>query len=298
MIETTLVVPAYNEEEALPLVLNESKRFADEIVVVDDGSTDRTAKIAKKHKVKLVMHKKNLGKVAAIRTGISSSRGKYVILIDADYTYPARYIPAFIKELKRGADLVLGSRFSAEMSMPLLNKMGNKMLSFLTNYVGSAKITDGQTGYRGFRRSMFKDLDVEAQGLEYETKMTVKAVKFGYKIVEVPIEYRKRVGKSKLRPFRDGYRMFSAIFSILLREASMIGKIMISTSVVFALIGIVFGLISVWERVYLTTLVNEYYPLISAFLILVGFQLFSFGILLDHLMKRFDRIEERLANVR
>lgn len=298
MVNTSLIIPAFNEEEALPLVIKESQKLVDEIIVVDDGSTDATAKIAKRHKVKLLQHEINQGKVAAIRTGIQKARGKYVVLIDADYTYPARYIPSMISELRGGADLVLGARFSDQMNMPAFNKIGNRMLSFLTNYVGSTSITDGQTGFRAFRRNKFSDLDVRAKGLEYETKMTVKASKLGYKIKEIPIEYRKRVGISKLRPVRDGYRMFSSIISILLGETSLIGKSLFFTSIVLFVVGVIFGIISLWERLTFVTLVHEYYPLISVFFVVIGIQLFSFGVLLDHVMKRFDRIEERLAYAR
>ena len=300
-MKTSLVVPAYNEEKGLPLVVQEYLNFVDEIIIVDDGSSDGTFQAAKalvSGKTKLFRHDVNSGKVAALRTGVEHSTGDIIIFTDADYTYPASFVPDLVREIENGADLVLGARIQARENIPAFNRIGNNIFSFLATYISCMRIVDSQTGMRAFRREMFDKLDVKAKGLEFETKMTVRAAKLGYKIVEVPIEYRERVGKSKLRPIKDGGRMLVALFSVAYSETSLLSKMILLPSFAFILIGLVTGLVSVYEKVQYGVISHEYYPLFTAFLILVGVQLISLGLIVDYLTKKLDRIEEHLARLR
>ncbi|RLE68297.1 MAG: glycosyltransferase family 2 protein [Thermoprotei archaeon] len=298
-MKTSLIIPAYNEEKGLPLVIEDYLDKVDEIIVVDDGSTDRTfevaKKYAKKYDVKIYKHETNKGKVAALRTGVEHATGEIIIFTDADYTYPAKYVPEFVKEIEKGADLVLGSRLKNIKNMPFLNRIGNRIFSLLATYIGCINITDSQTGYRAFKRDMFDKLNVNAKGLEFETKMTVRAAKHGYKIVEIPIEYRERVGKSKLRPIRDGIKMFFALCSVAYSETSLLAKMIMIPSLFFILIGLITGSISIYEKIVFGVLSHEYYPILTTFLILIAIQLISIGLIIDYLTKKLDRIEERLS---
>ena len=297
-MKNSLIVPAYNEEKGLPLVVKEYLDWVDEIIVVDDGSSDGTFEKAKKclnDKVKLFRHEVNRGKVAALRTGVEHASGDIIIFTDADCTYPAKYVPALIKEIDMGADLVLGARLQSRDNMPAFNRLGNTIFSYLATYISCMKIKDSQTGFRAFKREMFEKLDVKAKGLEFETKMTVRAAKLGYKIVEIPIEYRARVGKSKLRPIKDGGRMLEALFSVAYSETSLLSKMILLPSVIFILIGLITGFISVYEKFQYGLISHEYYPIFTAFLILVGVQLISLGLIVDYLINKLDRIEERLV---
>ena len=296
-MKTSLVVPAYNEEKGLPLVVREYEDVVDEIIIEDDGSSDgtyRAAELLEGSKVKLFRHEKNAGKVAALRTGVEHAIGDIIIFTDADYTYPARFVPDLIREIEDGADLVLGARLQDRDNIPAFNRIGNNIFSFLATYISCMRIQDSQTGMRAFRRSMFDKLDVRAKGLEFETKMTVRAAKLGYKIVEIPIEYRERVGKSKLNPIKDGARMLSALFSVAYSETSLLSKMILLPSLIFILIGLVTGFISIYEKVTFGVLSHEYYPILTAFLILVAVQLISLGLIVDYLTNKLDRIEERL----
>ena len=230
--------------------------------------------------------------MAAIRTGVKNATGDIIIITDADFTYPAKYIKDFLTSLDNGADLVLGSRQLSRENIPLFNKIGNTLFSSVAGFISSRHIIDSQTGYRALRREMFNKFDVNAAGLEFETKMTVRAAKLGYKIVEIPIEYRKRVGKSKLKPIRDGIRMFSALLTIGWYETSPLGKTILFISFIFIFIGFVFSALSIYEK--LTVFTNVYYPLIAVFSMLMGVQLMSLGLVIDYMTKKLDRIEERL----
>ncbi|MCU0637177.1 MAG: glycosyltransferase family 2 protein [Methanothrix sp.] len=296
-MKTSLVVPAYNEEKGLPLVVEEYLEFVDEIIVVDDGSKDGTFNAAKKlesESVKLFRHSVNSGKVAALRTGIAHATGDVIIFTDADCTYPARYVPKLVEAILRGADLVLGARLQSRDNIPAFNRIGNNVFSFLATYISCLKIQDSQTGLRAFRREMFDRLDVKAKGLEFETKMTVRAAKLGYKIVEIPIEYRERVGMSKLRPLQDGARMLSALISVAYSETSLLSKMMLIPSAIFILMGLITGFISIYEKLKFGVISHEYYPIFTSFLILVGVQLISLALIVDFMTKKLDRIEERL----
>jgi glycosyltransferase involved in cell wall biosynthesis len=296
-MKTSLVVPAYNEEKGLPRVVQEYLGFVDEIIIVDDGSSDGTfqaAELLAGGKVKLFRHEKNSGKVAALRTGVEHAVGDIIIFTDADYTYPARYVPDLIREIEHGADLVLGARLQDRDNIPAFNRIGNNIFSILATYISCMRIKDSQTGLRAFKRQMFDKLDVTAKGLEFETKMTVRAAKLGYKIVEIPIEYRERVGESKLRPLQDGARMLSALFSVAYSESSLLSKMMLIPSVIFIFIGLAAGLVSIYEKLQFGVITHEYYPIFTAFLILVGVQLISLGLIVDYVTKKLDRIEERL----
>lgn len=296
-MRTSLVIPAYNEEEGLPLVAKEYLDVVDEVIMVDDGSSDGTFQAAQRlvgEKVKLLRHEVNQGKVAALRTGVLQARGDIIIFTDADNTYPARYVPQLVQEIVKGADLVLGARIQARENIPAFNRLGNNIFSFLATYISCIRIKDSQTGMRAFRREMFDKLDVKAKGLEFETKMTVRAAKLGYKIVEIPIEYRERVGKSKLNPMKDGARMLTALLSVAYTETSLLSKMVLLPSIAFIFIGLITGFISIYEKVQYGVISHEFYPIFTAFLILVGIQLISLGLIVDYLTKKLDRIEEHL----
>ena len=295
LMKTSLIIPAWNEEEALPLVIEEYMDKVDEIVVVDDGSSDKTYEIAKTYDVKVFRHEINKGKVAALRTGVANASGDIIIFTDADCTYPAEYVPQFVSELEKGADLVLGSRFlNGINNMPMLNMIGNRIFSLIAAYISCINISDGQTGYRAFKKEHFDKLDVDAVSLEYETKMTVRAAKLGYKIVEIPIEYRNRVGTSKLRPIRDGAKMFRGLMSVAYHETSLIAKTIMMPSVFFIIFSAYFGIISLYEKVMFGVLEHGYYPLLTVLFIFIAMQLLSIGFIMDYLTKKLDRIEEKL----
>jgi len=279
-------------------VVREYLDVVDEVIMVDDGSSDGTFQAAQRlvgEKVKLLRHEVNQGKVAALRTGVLQASGDVIIFTDADNTYPARYVPQLVQEIEKGADLVLGARIQARENIPAFNRLGNNIFSFLATYISCIRIKDSQTGMRAFRREMFDKLDVKAKGLEFETKMTVRAAKLGYKIVEIPIEYRERVGKSKLNPLKDGARMLTALLSVAYSETSLLSKMILLPSLIFILIGLITGLISVYEKLQYGIISHEFYPIATAFLILMGVQLISLGLIVDYLTKKLDRIEERIA---
>jgi len=301
----SLVVPAYNEENAIIPVIEEYIPYVDEIVIVDDGSTDKTFFLAldyiKNRKdpaktIKLVRHKRNYGKAVALNTGVRNSSGNIVVFTDADCTYPSYHIPRLIEEIEKGADLVIGSRFLPKppKNMSFFHKFGNKLLSGIVSYISSTHITDSQSGMRAFRREIFPQIDVKARSLEYEPKATARAAKLGYKIKEIPIHYRKRIGKSKISAFKDPFKIIFSLINIAYTETTLLARAIIVPSLFLLLIGLIAGGVSVRDYLAFGMLKHPYLPLITTLLLLLAAQFFSLGLIIDNITKKLTRIEEKI----
>jgi glycosyltransferase involved in cell wall biosynthesis len=301
-MKVSLVIPAYNEELAIKKVVDEALPYADEIIVVDDGSRDNTAKIVRNNfsndpKVKLIRHKTNQGKADALRTGVSNATGEIVVFTDADDTYPAKHIPELAAEIKKNnADVVIGSRFmpNPPKHMSFTHVMGNRLFSGLVSYISSAEITDSQSGMRAFKREIFPEIDVKARSLEYEPKATARAAKLGYKIKEIPIEYRERIGKSKINGIKDGIKILSSLVSVAYSETSLLARMIMIPGLLLGLIGLIIGA-DVMISFFTTGLIRRpYYPLLTALLLLTSTQLFSLGLIIDNITKKLSRMEEAI----
>jgi len=307
-MKLSLVVPAYNEEKAIEKVLDEALGYVDEVIVVDDGSKDNTAKIArsfiKEHKksdnknkeIKLISHAINLGKAAALNTGVKNSSGEVVIFTDADDTYPCRHVPELIKEIENGADLVIGSRFLPKppKNMSFSHVFGNKLFSSLVSYISSTNITDSQSGMRAFRKEIFPQIDVRAKSLEYEPKATARAAKLGYKIKEIPIAYRKRIGESKMHGLKDGFKILFSLMSVAYGETTLLARMIMIPSFLLALIGIIIAGFLIKDYLMIGIVKRPYYPLIAALSLIVSTQLFSLGLIIDNVAKKLSRMEETI----
>lgn len=214
-MSVTIVIPAYNEEKAIGRVLSDVGRLGirKEVIVVDDGSSDRTSCIAERSKgVKVISHSRNMGKAHALRTGIMAASNDMIVTMDADCTYPAEAIPRLIDELDKGNDLVVGSRFSGkDRDMPRLNSFGNKVFSLLITMLTWRMVSDSSSGMRAFRKGLWGSLGMKARNLEGEVEMTTRCLRKGLKVSEIPIPYMERVGRSKLSPAKDGIRFLLAI---------------------------------------------------------------------------------------
>jgi dolichol-phosphate mannosyltransferase len=304
----SLIIPAYNEEKAIVPVVEEALPFVDEIIIVDDGSKDNTLAVSEKYireysekhpdgnkKIKIIRHAVNSGKVKALCSGVEASSGEIIIFTDGDFTYPASSIPKMLEEIQKGADLVLGSRLKDKQingNMRLHNRIGNNIFSFITSYISGVSIADPTTGLRVFKKSSFEKLNVCAKSLEYEIKMTVRAAKLGYKIVEIPISLRNRIGKSKLSPIIDGLKMIWALAQICYSETSILSRTIMLPSIIFLLLGLFFGVQCIIDYATVGAPVHPYYPLLTVFSSILGIQLFSLGLIIDNLTKKLTRIEE------
>ena len=212
----SIIIPALNEEDTVGKVIDEipkedlqRKGYRVEILVIDNNSTDRTAEIAREKGAKVIVEPAK-GKGRAIRKAFKSVGGDFIFMLDADYTYPATYIPIMLKVLQERRDVVIGSRLKGQMregAMSKMNLVGNRLLAFMASTLYRTKISDLCTGYWGLTRRVISDLELDATGFDLEANMFVEITKRGYKIAEVPIYYRRRMSPAKLSALKDGLRI-------------------------------------------------------------------------------------------
>lgn len=178
-------------------------------IIVSDSSSDNSPNIAKKYRVRLIKHNKE-GYGTAYLEGFSCAKGKYIFMADADGTYDFKEIPGFIAHLKNGYELVLGNRTGGKFlpgAMPWHHQyLGNPILSYFLRLFFRVSIHDPQTGMRAIKRESLDKLNLRAGGMEFASEMLVKSFKNNLKIKEIPIHYYPRIGESKLKSFRDGWR--------------------------------------------------------------------------------------------
>jgi glycosyltransferase involved in cell wall biosynthesis len=214
-MKISVVLPCLNEEEAVGTVIDDARQAlgelgADgEVVVVDNGSTDRSAEIAAQHGA-VVVREPERGYGRAYLTGLAHTHGDYVVMADADGTYPIKELGAFVHSLENGSDLVLGSRFDGTIhagAMPWSHRwIGNPVLTGMLNRMFGVRVSDAHCGMRAVKRSALPTLDLHSTGMEFASEMVFKAFRRNLKVSEVPIDYYPRTGESKLSSFSDAWR--------------------------------------------------------------------------------------------
>lgn len=172
------------------------------IVVINGESYDDSAEIARSKGANVVYSEEGYGKV--LRAGFKQAKGDYIIIADCDGTYDFSEIPNFIKELDNGYELVIGSRDRKNMKL-LHRYIGNPLLNFVFNRLYKTKFTDTHSGFRAIDKKTLDRMELKEDGWEIATEMIIKSKKLTINIIEIPINYNTRIGKSKLRSFRDGF---------------------------------------------------------------------------------------------
>jgi len=216
MSALSVVIPAYNEEDGIAEIANRVLAVKGdlarvgvnefELLVVNDGSRDRTAEIARTIEgVRLINHPKNRGYGAALKTGFNAASGELIGFLDADGTYPPEYFPKLCTVAMNGADLVIGSRMAgAESKMPMTRRIGNIFFATLLSLISHQRVTDSASGMRVFKREVLERMYPLPDGLNLTPVMSTRAIHEGIRVAEVAIPYSERLGRSKLSVVRDG----------------------------------------------------------------------------------------------
>ena len=281
--DVCVLIPTLNEEETIGQVVADFRALGFEnILVVDGHSTDGTAQEAKNAGAKVVVQS-GQGKGQAMKEAFGMIEEEFVVLIDGDGTYLPSEVHLLLDPVRSGrVDHVAGNRFGRVegRAFKRLNMLGNLVINYFFNIIYGVHLDDILSGYRAFNIDAVRSLDLNMPGFEIESEMTIESVKKGQRIAEVPITYlpRAKGAKTKLNPFRDGLKIVLTIYRMAKTHNPMF---------YFGLIGSIFGIIGFLIGLYVVRdWINwriEHIPLtiLTAILIIVGFQLFLIGILGD-----------------
>jgi glycosyltransferase involved in cell wall biosynthesis len=212
------VIPAYNEEKTIRQVIERTLKFVDEVIVVDDGSTDSTAAEAEKTRARVIRLRKNSGKANALKTGFRHLPDcDAVVMLDADLQHLPEEIPRFLEALQNGSDLCIGSRFlEAPRNMPWACKLSNRVASALVSFLAGQRISDPQSGFRAIKKDKLDLLELKAERYSIEHILILEAAAKRMKIKEVPISCVYGDEKSKIKPLRDSVKVAYNILRFVL----------------------------------------------------------------------------------
>lgn len=278
--DVCVLIPTLNEEESIGPVITEFKSLGFESILVADGhSTDRTVEKARAAGARIFIQS-GFGKGQALKEVFEEIEEEFILLIDGDGTYLPSEAPLVLDPVLKGkADHVVGNRLGNVQGGALkrLNMFGNKMINLFFATIYRVHLTDILSGYRAFTREGIQRLDLSTPGFEIESEITIESVKKGLHIIEIPITYRPRPKgtKTKLHPFRDGLKIILTIFRMAKTENPMFFFGLFGSF--FGAAGFLIGLFVASDWLYWRI---EHIPLtiLTAILIIVGFQLFLIGI--------------------
>ena len=290
-------IPAYNEEATIAAVerkikevLGKHRNYSYRVLVVDDGSSDRTAEVAKAEGAIVYSHPKNYGLAETFRTEIQQflklkPEAEVMVHIDADGQYKAEEIPTLLKKIEEGNDFVLGSRFKGHIEkMPLLKKIGNKAFSKVISQITKANVSDAQSGFRAFTREVAENVPI-ISGHTYTQEQVIRVIRGKYRTAEVPVYFAERKGESRLirNPFGYALRAWITIIRIY-RDYDPIRLFGLTGGFLFA-VGLAFGIRLLYF--YFTGGIVGHVPslILSMLLMSVGVQIITFGFLADMIKK-------------
>jgi glycosyltransferase involved in cell wall biosynthesis len=300
----SVVIPAYNEESAVRPQVEAIRRVLQahdilhEIIVVDDGSTDRTAAEALQSGARVLQHPENRGYGASLKKGILAATYETIVITDADGTYPSDQIPHLLAKLKT-ADMVVGARTGEEVHIPLMRQPAKWLLRWLATYITERNIPDLNSGLRAFRRDCVKQyFPVLSNRFSFTTTVTLSYFADDYHIVYHPINYHRRVGRSKIVP-----RHFMDFAILIIRMAMLFQplKIFVPLAFLFSLLGIlkvIFDIATIFPRHPTFDWSLLYQPTLSTSAILallLGFQLLLIGMVAVGVIRRIGQHNRPLA---
>lgn len=289
MEKLSIVIPVYNEEKAINGALEFFKNLLEknpdlEVIFVDDGSTDDTLQILKNNihsRMILLAHDKNKGYGAAIKSGVKVASHNYIAITDADGSYPNERILEFFQILlEENADMVIGARTGKVVRMGFFRKFPKYFLRKLAEYLSGSTIPDLNSGLRVVRKELIqKSLKYLPEGFSFTSTLTLFLLSNNNKILYYPINYYKRMGKSKIKPFRDTMNFLQLIIRTVMFFNPL--KVFLPLSIFFILLSFVVLIVSY--------LMGRVLDITTILLFVTGLHLLALGLLADLIDKRLSR---------
>ena len=224
MLRVIAGMPAYNEGNHIGAMVQQARKYADEVIVVDDGSTDGTSEKGESAGATVIRHSRNLGKGVAIQRVITEARkiaADVLVLLDADTQHDPNEIPRFVKSISAGYDLVIGSRQAEAHKTPPYRRLGQRILLCATRMLTGVRLTDSESGFRALSAKAIAELTLKEKGFAIETEMIAEAAAKGLKITEIPIANIYTADGSTQNPVRHG---FSVLFRIVVMMVKKLFK--------------------------------------------------------------------------
>jgi len=278
-LDLTVILPAYNEDSVISGLIRQVQDvlsnldYSYEILVIDDGSVDKTAQLAQSSGARVISHPYNIGNGASIKTGIRGSRGRILIMMDADGQHPPELIPNLLKAVETH-DMAVGAR-TRKSETALHRDIANKIYNWLATYISGQKIKDLTSGFRAIRADIAHNyVYLLPNTFSYPTTITLALLRSGGSLVYIPFESTERVGKSKIKLLRDGLRFLLIIFRISTYYSPL--KVFIPLSVLMFLLGFGYGL-------YKVIFLNTRYGPTSAMLMTVSVVIFVVGLVSEQI---------------
>ena len=281
-------MPAYNEEKYIGSVILKARQYADEVIVIDDGSSDGTAKVAKLAGATVVQHKENKGYGAAIQSILAQARARnpdILVLLDADSQHDPAEISSLTKAISEGYDLAVGSRKLRRQDIPAYRQIGQKVISYFTRILSGSRLSDTESGFRAFSRKAIAVLEPKEKGMAVSAETISQATAKGLKIAEVPISAIYTKDGSTLNPVKHGLGVLNRVL-VLISERRPLLFFGIGGSISIAL-GIFAGVV-VLQKLFAFHDLHTGTALISMLLITIGILSIFTGVILNVLVRRIS----------
>jgi glycosyltransferase involved in cell wall biosynthesis len=285
-VKTLAGIPAYNEARYIGSIVLQARQYVDEVIVVDDGSTDNTVRIAELAGATVIQHHENKGYGAAVRSILAEAKKRnpaVLVLLDADSQHDPNEIPILIKPISEGFDFVIGSREAQRDKTPRYRRIGKEVILRSTRLASKINISDSECGFRAFSQRAISELELEASGMAVSSETIVRAAEKNLKITEVPISNIYTKDGSTLNPVRHGVDVLSRIIVMISQRRPLF---------FFGLAGgilVVIGLIIGFRVLNIAATTGEHaigHTILTTLLIIAGISSIFTGIILNALSRR------------
>jgi glycosyltransferase involved in cell wall biosynthesis len=283
-MDVSVIIPAYNEEKGIVRSIDdiigilEKNNLNYEIIVINDGSTDNTGQLALEKGAKVITHDFNHGYGASIKAGVRRAKYEIVLITDADGTYPATEIPNILRHIE-SYDMVVGARVGSDVKISPVRKPAKWALTKLANYLSESNIIDLNSGLRAMKKDVFLKFNkFLPDGFSLTSTITLAMVTGGCQVKYVPISYRRRIGKSKIRPIRDTLNFLQ----LIIRAALLFNPLKI-----FLPIGLMLLFAGIFVFFYSLYFLPYALDITAVVLFVAGIQILAIGMIADLINKRF-----------